>query len=216
MIYLFFIGAAMASRHPDFVSLSELCPGIRIEASYSTRENFTGEIVPGYKKKIALMASSPATKLCEVQKEASKVGLGLHIFDAYRPVKAVQFFQTWAKREENNPKLKEVFYPRYSRESLFERGFIAKESSHSRGSAVDLSLYQLKSGELLDMGSRFDFFDEISNTASLKVSEEAKKNRRLLKELMEKGGFKNFEQEWWHYSFKPEPYPNDAFDFDVE
>lgn len=206
----------MAGIHPGFVSLTDVCPGIKIQASYSTENNFTGEVVAGYKAKKSLMAKEPALVLCEVQKMALAKGLSLKIFDGYRPVKAVQFFMDWAKKPETNPHLKDLYYPKFTRMELFEAGYIAKQSSHSRGSAVDLTLVNLETGKDLDMGSGFDYFDDLSHTSSSKVTEEQKSNRMLLKDLMESQGFKNFSQEWWHYSYRPEPYPERSFDFDIE
>lgn len=217
-LLLFFLlpGTLMAAIHPGFVSLADLCPEIRVRANYSTTENFTGSVVKGYKASKAYLAKAPAAKLCEVQKSASKLGYGLKIFDGYRPVKAVRYFQEWAKMPEDNPANKELYYPKYTRLELFEKGFIATQSTHSRGSAVDLTLYDLTTGQDVDMGSGFDYFDDLSHTDSNAVTEVQKKNRMLLKDLMTAHGFKNFAQEWWHYSFKPEPYPDRAFDFDVE
>ena len=206
----------MAGIHPDFVSISEVCSEIKIQASYSTADNFTGEVVAGYKAKKALMAKVPALALCRVQKKAALQGLSLKVFDAYRPVKAVSFFLAWARKPETNLQLKELYYPKFTRMELFEAGYIAKQSSHSRGSAIDLTLIDLKTGRDLDMGSGFDYFDEISNTASSKITESQRVNRMLLKDLMESEGFRNFSQEWWHYSYRPEPYPERSFDFDIE
>jgi D-alanyl-D-alanine dipeptidase len=214
-LFLFLPGIAMTRIHPDFISLEEACSGIKIEASYSKPSNFTGSIVAGYRSAKAYIHKSPAKALCEVQVEAEKNRLGLKIFDAYRPVKAVKYFLDWANKPEDNLTLKELYYPKFSRLDLFEKGFIAKQSSHSRGSAVDLTLVDLETGIDLDMGSGFDFFDEISHTESPFISEKQQSNRLLLKSLMESKGFKNFSQEWWHYSFRPEPYPESYFDFDV-
>ncbi len=202
--------------HPEFVLLSELCPDIEFAMNYATAENFTGSIVRGYKAKKAFLAKVPASALCQVQKDAAKSHMRLKIFDGYRPVKAVEFFQEWAKSPESNEALKELYYPKFSRLELFEKGFIAKQSSHSRGSAVDLTLVDSRTGKELDMGSHFDFFDEISHTESSLITTEQRSNRQLLKSLMEKRGFKNFSQEWWHYSYRPEPFPNRSFDFDIE
>ena len=206
----------MANIPPEFISLAEVCPGIIIQSDYSTTENFTGEVVRGYKKTAAYLAKTPADALAKVHKQALKQGWNLKIFDAFRPVQAVIFFQEWAKRPETNPEIKAHYYPTFSRTDLFEQGFIAKQSSHSRGGAVDLTLVDAKSGKELDMGSHFDFFDERSNTESPKINESQKKNRRALIELMESQGFKNYSQEWWHFSFRPEPYPDRSFDFEVE
>jgi len=216
LLILLFSGATMAENLNKFISIAEYCPGIEVQADYSTAKNFTGSIVRGYKSKKAYFALIPAKALCKVHAAAKLRGLGLKVFDAYRPVKAVESFQEWAKLPENNHHLKELYYPRFSRLELFEKGFIAKKSSHSRGSAIDLTLYELNSGKELDMGSRFDFFDEISHTESPFITREQQNNRRLLKDLMESNGFKNFSQEWWHFSFRPEPYPDQYFDFDVE
>lgn len=206
----------MASIHPDFVSLSDVCPEMKIQANYSTKDNFTGAIVDGYKAKKAYLAKSAAKVLCEVQKDAKKKGYGIKIYDAYRPVKAVDFFISWAQLPETNPDLRNLYYPKFSREELFKAGYIAKQSSHSRGSTVDLTLFKLSDDKDLDMGSGFDYFDDISHTASNKVTAEQKKNRMLLKSMMEARGFVNFSQEWWHFSFKPEPFPGQSFNFDVE
>jgi zinc D-Ala-D-Ala dipeptidase len=214
--FILSIGSVMAAPHKDFLSISELCPEIKISASYATLENFTGAIVHGYKAQRAYMAKTPAEALCRVQQKAVSLGMTLHIFDSYRPTKAVAFFQAWAKLPETNPEVKAIYYPKYTRMDLFEMGYIAKQSSHSRGSAVDLTLHSLKEKKDLDMGSPFDYFDDISHTASERVTLEQRKNRDLLKELMEGEGFKNFAQEWWHYSFRPEPFPDQYFDFDVE
>lgn len=206
----------MNKIHPEFISLTEVCPDIVIQMDYSTTENFTGGIVPGYKVARAYMARPSALALGIVQKEALLRGLSLKVFDAYRPVKAVTYFQEWAQQAETNPEVKARYYPTFSRLELFEKEFIAKQSSHSRGSAVDLTLMDLKSGEELDMGSIFDYFHEVSHTDSPLITGQQRENRVLLKELMAVAGFRNFFQEWWHFSLRPEPFPNQAFDFDIE
>lgn len=207
---------SMADIPSSFLSLNDICPSMRIQMNYATSDNFTGEVVDGYKAKKAFLAKAPAEALCLVQSEAQKLGLTLKIFDSYRPVKAVQFFQAWAKKEETNPSIKQLYYPRFTRLELFEQGYIAKQSSHSRGSAVDLTLADAKTGQSLDMGSAFDYFDDLSHTDSPKITADQKKNRQLLRQLMEGKGFKNFSQEWWHFSFRPEPFPDQYFDFNVE
>ena len=205
------------SRVPKtFRSLSDLCPDIRLEMSYATSSNFTGEVVPGYKAVKAYLATQAAEALCLVQNDARKRGFCLKIFDAYRPVKAVAFFQEWAKLPETNLHLKELYYPLFTRQELFEQGYIARQSSHSRGSAVDLTLIDARSGEELDMGSAFDYFDDLSHTESARLNVEQLGYRRFLRELMEARGFRNFHQEWWHYSYRPEPFPNEYFDFNIE
>ncbi len=215
--FLTLVFSSMAiAQHPGFVSIGDLCPEVKVHMNYSSPENFTGEVVDGYKAQKAFMAKGPAEALCAVIADAKKIGLGIKIFDCYRPAKAVAFFQTWAKKPETNPELKKMYYPDYTREQLFELGYIATKSSHSKGSAIDLTLFDLETGRDLDMGTAFDYFGELSNTDNIGVTAGQRKNRYLLKGLMEGRGFKNFSQEWWHYSFKPEPYPDTYFDFDVQ
>ncbi len=204
----------MTSIHPGFVSVSESCPGIRLAASYATSDNFTGVVVPGYTAQVVLVSRALAQMLSLAQREAEALGLGLKIFDGYRPVKAVTFFQEWAQRPEDNLRLKERFYPEYTRSELFERGFISTRSSHSRGAAVDLTLV-MPSGVELDMGTEFDYFHERSFTDSPLISSSARDNRRQLEEVMVKAGFRNYSQEWWHFSLRAEPFPEQYFDFDV-
>jgi D-alanyl-D-alanine dipeptidase len=201
--------------HPGFVDLKTFCPGVIVQMNYATTDNFTGEVVPGYRAQKALLAKEAAELLANVQKEALSSGLSLKIFDSYRPKKAVQFFIEWAEKRESNPELKQLYYPRYTRKEILDNGFIARQSSHSRGSAVDLTLVDLKTGNELDMGTIFDYFDEASHTDSAKVDYEQKKNRQILKSMMESAGFSNFRQEWWHYSLRPGPYPDQYFDFDI-
>lgn len=201
--------------HLDFVSLEDLCPNLFIEAIYATENNFTGSIVPGYKAKKAYMLEVPAKALLEAQKIAIKNDLSLKIFDAYRPVKAVEFFLKWAEEYEDNDTLKKIYYPNFSKSELFEKGFLAKKSSHSRGIAVDLTLVNLKTGLELDMGTPFDFFDEASNTEYPLISEQQQKNRTILKQIMESQGFVNLPTEWWHYSFLKDIKAEKFYDFDV-
>lgn len=204
------------SIHPGFVSLEDVCRKLVLGMNYATSDNFTGGVVPGYKAMKAYLAEGPAMRLVQVQEKALLAGYSLKIFDSYRPVKAVQYFQEWAKLPENNPMIKARFYPKYSRLDLFQQGFIAKQSSHSRGCAVDLTLVDLNTGLEIDMGTEFDYFDELSYTDAPGISEEQRNNRMLLKDLMESEGFRNFYQEWWHFSFRPEPFPGQSFDFDIE
>jgi D-alanyl-D-alanine dipeptidase len=204
----------MSLIHPEFVSVAGACPGILVAASYGTTDNFTGAVVPGYRAPVALVSRPLAERLGEAQDRARSQGLLLKVFDGYRPAKAVRFFQEWARGPEDNPALKERFYPTYTRAELFERGFIAARSSHSRGAAVDLTL-ALPTGEELDMGTEFDFFHERSFTESPLVGETARANRRRLRDVMEAAGFRNFPHEWWHFSLRTEPFPEQYFDFDV-
>lgn len=216
LLSLFILTVPMAEANPDFVDLSTMCSGIKIQLNYATRSNFTGDIVPGYKARKAYFARGPAERLCLVQQDALKEGLTLKVFDSYRPAKAVASFLHWATLPETNPELKAMYHPKYTRQEILDLGFIAKQSSHSKGSAIDLTLERLSDGVELDMGTPFDYFDSLSHTDSKEVTRAQRRNRLKLKSLMERHGFRNFSKEWWHYSFRPEPYPDQYFDFDVE
>lgn len=208
--------SVLSMSKADFISVADLCPSIIISADYATTNNFTGQIVPGYTTKKVLLARVAAESLARVQQSALTKKLSLKIFDGYRPVKAVNFFQDWAQLTEDDVERKNRFYPSYNRSELFEHGFIALKSSHSRGCAVDLTLVDLKTSQELDMGTEFDFFNDLSHTMNPEIKGVQHSNRMLLKELMEREGFRNYSKEWWHFSFKPEPYPDVLFDFDIQ
>ncbi|MFP5491817.1 MAG: M15 family metallopeptidase [Bacteriovoracia bacterium] len=198
-----------------FVSLSKECPSLIIAASYATPENFTGTVVDGYHTVDAYFSKAGAEALCAVQDELQGRGLGLKIFDAYRPLKAVKYFQTWAKIPGDIPSIKERYYPTHTKLDLFKLGYIATESSHSRGSAVDLTIVN-ENGIELDMGTIFDFFHERSHTHTAGLTEEQKSNRELLLDVMKRHGFKNYSQEWWHFSLVKEAFPGKSFDFNID
>ena len=143
------------------------------------------------------------------------MGLGIRIFDAYRPQKAVDDFVAWAKNLDDQC-MKDEFYPNVKKENLFRDGYIAEQSGHSRGSTLDLTLIDLKTGEDLDMGSNFDYFGVISWPSSEQVSVEQRANRFLLEMVMRRHGFKPYPYEWWHFTLVDETYPNLYFDFDIQ
>ena len=109
--------------------------------------------------------------------------------------------------------MKEYFYPELEKQELFVKGYIAKNSSHSRGSAVDLTLIDMKSGQEVDMGSSFDYFGEQSHPDYRGITDEQYNNRMLLRNVMIRNGFEPLDCEWWHFVLKDEPYPDTYFDF---
>ena len=155
-----------------------------------------------------------ALALAAVQIDLSDRGMGLKVFDAYRPQRAVDHFVRWAS-ELSATEMKQQYYPDVPKDELFERGYISARSGHTRGSAVDLTLVDLESGEELDMGSPWDFFDVISWPTSLEVSLPQKTNREILRELMLKHGFMPVQTEWWHFSLQEEPFPDTYFDYPI-
>lgn len=197
-----------------FVLLSDHIPGIIQEIRYFTTYNFVGERVDGYEEPIALLTIEAARCLKEVSNTANVMGYRLKIFDAYRPVRAVKHFVMWGL-EDLDQKMKPFFYPDLDKRELFNRGYIATQSTHSRGSTVDLTLLNMETGKELDMGSPFDFFGPVSHPDYEKITKEQFDNRMLLRNLMLESGFEPIDCEWWHFTLKNEPYPETYFDFPV-
>ena len=198
-----------------FVYLDEVIPSARFDIRYYGEFNFVGRRISGYNAPFAILSKEAAEALKRVSDDLAERGFGLLIFDGYRPQKAVDDFAAWSL-DPSDAKMKEIFYPEVDKSRLFELGYIASRSGHTRGSTVDLTLVRLDTGEEVDMGGPFDFFGPVSHHGTDLVTEEQTANRNILKEAMEKHGFAAYDQEWWHYTLKPEPYPDTYFDFDVE
>ena len=198
----------------DFVLLTDQVPGVILEIRYFSTFNFIGDRIDGYEEPIALLTKEAARALKAAANQAAVRGYRLKIFDAYRPASAVKHFMLWGI-EELDQRMKPFFYPDLEKEELFNLGYIAKKSSHSRGSTVDLTLLDMKTGKELDMGSPFDYFGPISHPDSREVTDEQYENRMMLKDLMTKEGFLPFDYEWWHFTLDGEPYPETYFDFPV-
>ncbi|WP_222850422.1 M15 family metallopeptidase [Paenibacillus tengchongensis] len=198
-----------------FVYLDEVIPAAQFEIRYYTANNFVGARIDGYKAPLAIFSKEAAAALKKVSDDLAQKGYILHIYDAYRPQKAVNHFLRWSQ-DASDVKTKQQYYPRLDKRNLFKLGFIAKKSGHSRGSTVDLTLADKKTGELVDMGSPFDFFGEISYYNTTLVSARQHANRKVLKDAMEKRGFKYYSKEWWHFTLMKEPYPSTYFNFNVE
>lgn len=201
-------------RPENFVDLQRFVPGIEIEMRYVGSNNFVGRPVAGYEASVLYLTREAATALGEVQHALATEGLGLKVFDGYRPQRAVDDFMQWASDPDDRA-MKDAYYPAIDKFMLIPNGYIARRSSHTRGSAVDLTLIDLRTGEELDMGSPYDFFDPISWPSSASVSEAARDNRGKLRNIMVQHGFEPLEEEWWHFKLRDEPYPATYFDFPV-
>lgn len=198
-----------------FVVLSQHIPDIIEEVRYYTNYNFIGERIKGYENNIILITKEAMEALKKVNKEAKKKGYLLKVYDAYRPQMAVDHFVSWAE-DIKDIKMKEYFYPNVNKEELFEKGFIAKKSGHSRGSTIDLTLFDMKTGKEVDMGGVFDYFGEQSFASTTEnLTEKQIANRQTLRDLMIKNGFKGIKSEWWHFTLIDEPYPNTYFNFPI-
>jgi D-alanyl-D-alanine dipeptidase len=198
----------------DFVFLDEILPGVRWDAKYATWDNFTGKPVDGYEVNRVAGTRALALALLEAQNRASVLGYGLLLWDGYRPKRAVDCFLRWSKQPEDNL-TKARYYPNIERAEMISKGYVASRSSHSRGSAVDLTLYRLDTGGLVPMGGGFDFMDESSHHEARGLDGAKAQNRRRLRAIMENSGFEPYPFEWWHYTLKNEPYPERYFDFPV-
>ena len=197
-----------------FVLLSDFVPDIIQEIRYYTTYNFIGDRIDGYEEPCALLTREAARALKSVNNEMFVRGYRLKIFDAYRPACAVKHFVLWGI-EDQDIRMKPYFYPKLEKQELFIKGYIAKQSSHSRGSTVDLTLFDMRSGKELDMGSPFDLFDESSHPDCRDISDEQYENRMILQQVMVRNGFVPYECEWWHFMLKDEPFPDTYFDFPV-
>ncbi len=195
-----------------FVMLADYVPHVVQEIRYHSPYNFIGERINGYEEPCALLTLEAARALKTAAGEFFVMGYSLKVFDAYRPARAVRDFVLWGI-EDSDVRMKPYFYPDLEKQELFLRGYIAKQSSHSRGSAVDLTLLDMKTGKELDMGSPFDFFGEVSHPDYRGITEEQYANRMTLQRTMVRSGFEPLNCEWWHFVLKDEPYPDTYFDF---
>ncbi|GHE02562.1 M15 family metallopeptidase [Streptomyces alanosinicus] len=222
----------------DFVALRTVDPTIVQEMRYFTPHDFVGRRIDGYEQPICILTRPAAEALHKAQRALLRKGYTLKVYDCYRPQRAVNHFVRWAE-DLDDQAMKGEFYPNVDKTRLFEDGYIAKKSGHSRGSTMDLTIVRLPArptrpyhpGEPLvpcfapkserfpdnsvDMGTGFDCFDTLAHTLDPRVQGEQRANRLLLKTTMEGAGFVNLAEEWWHYTYKPEPYPDTYFDFPV-
>lgn len=198
-----------------FVNVQDVIPDLHVKLRYFSSHNFVGDTIDGYKANTLILTKSTAQALKQVHKELQSQNLCLMVYDGYRPQRAVYHFIRWAK-DLNDTINKQEFYPKVEKHHLFRDGYISALSGHSRGSTVDLTIIDGITGEPLDMGSPYDFFGEQSWVEYQNITESQKQNRKLLQKVMIKHGFRNYPQEWWHFTLIGEPFPETYFDFVVE
>ncbi|MEU2564351.1 M15 family metallopeptidase [Streptomyces longispororuber] len=221
-----------------FVALWDVDPTILQEMRYVTPHNFVGERIDGYRQPLCILTEPAAKALHKAQRVLLRKGYSLKVYDCYRPQRAVDHFVRWAENL-GDERMKAEFYPRVDKSRLFEDGYIAKKSGHSRGSTVDLTVVRLPAwptrpyvpGEPLkpcyapqgerfpdnsvDMGTGYDCFDTLSHTDDPRVTGKQRAHRDLLRNTLAKTGFVNLPEEWWHFTYKPEMFPETYFDFPV-
>ena len=197
-----------------FVVLTDVVPDAILEIRYFSTYNFVGDRIDGYLQPTALMTKEAAQALKLVSDDLRKKGYRLKIYDAYRPQRAVSHFVRWAK-DFTDTRMKSYFYPELEKNVLFPLGYIAEHSGHSRGSTVDLTLFDMTTEKEADMGGTFDFFGKLSHPDYKKITKKQYRNRMILREAMLARGFKPLAEEWWHFPLKDEPYPDTYFTFPV-
>lgn len=235
-IFIIFIATSSSSAQSSspFIEINEVSKSIIKEIRYASTHNFVGEEVDGYSEPKCFLTAPAAEALGRVQAKLKNRSISLKIFDCYRPQRAVDHFVRWAGSNKTDS-TKEIYFPRVPSEELFNRGYIAERSGHSRGSTIDLTIVKLPyqspenythscldprgylyRGSELNMGTAYDCFDETSSTHSQEFEKEVIENRMLLLKVMEEEGFVNYSKEWWHFTFKPESYPDTYFDIIIE
>jgi len=212
---LLLANSATAQIPAEFIDVRQVVRGVTIDLRYFSRNNFVGEFIDGYEEANMLMTRETAAALIPVENQLRAMGLGLKIFDAYRPQQAVDHFVRWAE-DLDDTRMKYRYYPNVDKANLFSDGYIAARSGHSRGSTVDLTIIDRATGDELDMGTPWDFFDLRSWPSSTEVSATQRANRMLLRTLIIEAGFRPLETEWWHFTLENEPFPDTYFNFVIQ
>jgi len=219
LVLVVFASSALTStpsQLPDgFVYVTDEIPTAILEIRYFSEDNFVGAVIDGYHAPKAILTKEAAQALKKAADSLYEQGYYIKVFDAYRPQRAVDHFVRWAQ-DLSATQMKEKYYPDVDKALLFELGYIAEKSGHSRGSTVDLTLVDVSTGTELDMGSGFDFFGEISHHGTDLITKKQEQNRNILRDAMVNAGFEPYPEEWWHYTLRDEPYPDTYFDFPVE
>ena len=206
---------AQAPLPQGFSYAKDKIPDLEIDLRYAKKNNFVGQKIDGYTTEKAILSTKTAEALFAAQQEFGRMGLGLKLFDGYRPQRAVDHFVRWAKIP-SDTLMKAEFYPNITKSELFKKHYISTHSGHSRGSSIDVTLIDFNTCEELDMGSSYDFFGKISNLDYQDLNAKQRSNRELIQRIMIKYGFRPYAQEWWHFTLNNEPFPKTYFDFVVE
>jgi zinc D-Ala-D-Ala dipeptidase len=207
--------ASAQQRRPDtFIDAATMVQKLTVEMRYAGAHNFVGRPIDGYEAPLCLLTRQAAAALAAVARDLATQGLGLKVYDCYRPARAVAHFVRWA-RDLRDTAAKAEFYPDVDKRTLFRDGYIAAHSGHSRGSTVDITLVKADGGAV-DMGTPFDLFSPRSAPSDSSVGAEARANRARLAQAMRRGGFYAYGKEWWHFTLRGEPFPSTYFDFPVK
>lgn len=207
----------------QFVLLTDVVPDAILEIRYYSTYNFIGRRIPGYEEPLAILTREAADSLKKVSDELMAQGYRLKIFDAYRPQKAVDYFMEWAQNM-GDTLMKPYFYPELDKSILVPQEYIAEKSGHTRGSTVDLTLFDMAKEKEVDMGCTYDYFGLASHPdvqpgqpvgAYQPINQEQYDNRMILQKAMLAHGFKAYDCEWWHFTLANEPFPDTYFTFPI-
>lgn len=210
----------------QFVNITDVIPDVILEIRYFGTYNFVGTRIDGYEAPTALLTRQAADSLKAVSDDLKRMGFRLKIYDAYRPQKAVDYFVRWAK-DVNDTVMKRYFYPDLDKSMLFPQEYIIERSGHTRGSTLDLTLFDMDKEKEADMGGTFDWFgkeshpdfcgnpDTFEYQPSDSLTAEQFNNRMILRRAMMRHGFKPLHTEWWHFTLENEPFPDTYFTFPV-
>lgn len=199
--------------------VKNIVPDVIEDLRYYTTNNFTGHRIDGYQANRAIFTREATTALKNAADELRSKGYIIKIYDAYRPQRAVDHFVRWSKT--NDQRNKKDYYPTIAKSNLFPT-YIAKKSGHTKGSTIDITICYKDTKQEVDMGGHFDYFGPPSHPLFVgeypggEVTQQHKKNRMLLREVMIRHGFKPYDNEWWHFTLKKEPYTTEYFDFPVK
>ena len=241
-------GSATAQTAPtddtsQFVTLTDAVPDAILEIRYFGTYNFVGTRIDGYLEPTALLTRRAADSLRAVSDDVIRLGYRLKIYDAYRPQRAVDHFVRWAANV-GDTIMKPYFYPDLDKSVLFKQDYIMEKSGHTRGSTIDLTLFDMTTEKEVDMGGTFDWFgpeshpdfcghpsdlrsqggipemseytgDNHESPANRSITPEQFKNRMILRDAMLRHGFKPLDSEWWHFTLRDEPFPDTYFTFPV-
>ena len=211
----------------QFVTLTDVVPDAILEIRYYGTYNFVGQRIDGYEEPTALLTKQAALALKAVSDDVMAQGYRLKIYDAYRPQKGVDHFVRWAQ-DLADTKMKPYFYPDLDKSVLFEQEYIYERSGHTRGSTIDLTLFDMATEKELGPESHPDFCgnpdtgeytgDNSKSPAEPKrsITAEQFEHRMILRRAMLAHGFKPLDTEWWHFTLRDEPFPDTYFTFPVK
>lgn len=207
--------AGSVAPHPAFAYIAEFAPDAIVDLRFHNGRNFVGTRIDGYIAARPMMVRGAAEAIGRAGGAFRERGYGIKIFDSYRPQPAVDHFHRWVSWPDD-PESKKIYYPRLDKKDLITLDYIADRSEHSRGSAIDMTIVDLGTGDELDMGGPYLLFDVLSHLDATEITARQQTNRDFLREVMEANGFAPYAKEWWHFHFINEPFPDTYFEFPVQ